>query len=366
MRVVVLTSSRADYSIYFPLLNKLVKDAYFNLSIIAFGTHLSDKHGYTLHNIVRDGFQIERELQTTPLGDSPYDISKSVGETIIKFSELWSELSDKTDLIICLGDRFEMFAAITASVPFNIPVAHIHGGETTLGAIDNTYRHCLTLIAKYHFASTQNHADRIAELKGTNQNIYCVGSLGLENLSNIKLLDAKEFETIFSIPIKNPVLVTFHPETVDFAKNEAFAKELVNALTKIENQIIITMPNADTMGNSIRKHLTEFANNRTNVFTAESLGMQGYYSCLSMCDYVLGNSSSGIIEAASFGKYVIDIGNRQKGRDAGKNIIHCAINSDEILHTIHKLKSLPKPSTENIYWGGEVSLKILNILKNKI
>jgi GDP/UDP-N,N'-diacetylbacillosamine 2-epimerase (hydrolysing) len=256
-----------------------------------------------------------------------------------------------------------MFAAVSASIPFNIPVAHIHGGETTLGAIDNFYRHSLTHISKYHFASTQNHANRIAELKASDDNVYNVGSLGLESLNDTKLLNAQEFETKFSIPINNPVLVTFHPETVDYEKNKAYVNELINTLTKIDKQIIITMQNADTMGNCIREHLFAFSKNKTNVFIVESLGIQGYYSCLNLCSFVLGNSSSGIIEAASFGKYVINTGNRQKGRDVGKNVIQCEIKTEIIIAKIESLKTLPKLSTDNIYWGGNVSSKITAVLK---
>ncbi len=298
-----------------------------------------------------------------PLSDSPYDISKSIGETIVAFSKIWDELHTDTDLIICLGDRFEMFAAVSASVPFNIPIAHIHGGETTFGAIDNVYRHSLTHMAKYHFASTQKHANRVSALKDSNEHVYNVGALGLESLKDIKLLNAKEFEARFSIPINTPVLVTFHPETVDYEKNEEFVNELVKVLSKVESQIIITMPNADTMGDVIRKRLAEFTAGRKNVYTVESLGMQGYYSCLNLCDFVLGNSSSGIIEASSFGKYVIDIGNRQKGRDAGKNVIHCEIKADKMIEKVNDLIKLPKLNTDNIYWGGEVSLKIIDALK---
>lgn len=364
MKVAVLTSSRADYSIYYPLLDKLNKDNYFQLSIIAFGTHLSEQHGFTIKNIEADGFMIAKKVTTLPNGDSPLAISKAMGETIIKFAEAWKELHINTDLVICLGDRFEMFAAVAASIPFNIPIAHIHGGETTIGAIDNIYRHSLTHMATYHFASTQNHANRVAELKGGAEHVYNVGALGLESLRKTKLLSAGEFAELFSIPIHNPVVVTFHPETVGYDKNKEYANELVKVLEQIQQQIIITMPNTDTMGNCIREHLLEFAHGKKNVYTVESLGMQGYYSCLNLCDYVLGNSSSGIIEAASFGKYVINIGNRQKGRDVGKNVLHCAINTNEILSKIADLPSLPKLGKENIYDGGEVTEKIINILKS--
>lgn len=363
MKIIVLTSSRADYGIYLPLLKKIVRDKFFDLGIVVFGTHLSKEHGYTIDAIKKDGFIPAYEFITLPKGDSAPDIAESIGATSIQFSSLWNSIKDTTDIIFCLGDRYEMFAAVIATIPYNLTVAHIHGGEATLGANDNIYRHCITHISKYHFASTENHANRVIELKGSTENVYNVGSLSLENLKEIKLLSKDEFLKMFGIPIDHPVLVTFHPETVGYEKNEIYVKELIKALEKIDKQIIITMPNADTMGNVIRTELSSFANQKQNVFTIESLGTQGYFSCLNLCDYVLGNSSSGIIEAASFGKYVINIGDRQKGRDSGANVLHSDIEAWRILECCQKIKTLPLLDKKNIYEGGDVANKIINVLK---
>ena len=158
MRISVLTSSRADYGVYIPLLNRLKNDTHFDLNIIAFGTHTSKDHGYTIDGILADGFMPNYQVETV-LGDSPKEIAKSMSLTINEFSEIWNSEVDKTDLIICLGDRYEMFAAVSASIPFNIPIAHIHGGETTLGAIDNKFRHALTLMSQYHFTSASIHSE---------------------------------------------------------------------------------------------------------------------------------------------------------------------------------------------------------------
>lgn len=366
MRIAVLTSSRADYGIYLPLLKKIKEDDFFDLSIVAFGTHLSEKFGKTVSQIEADGFEGIHKIETLSFGDSPFDISESIGKTMVSFASLWEKMKTKVDLVFCLGDRYEMFAAVSATIPFSLPVAHIHGGETTLGSIDNIYRHTLTHIAQFHFASTLNHSKRIIELKGESSNVYNVGALSLDNLKTIKLLTKEQFSEKFKVPIDNPVLVTFHPETVSFEKNEFYANELVKVLTKLKDQIIITMPNADTNGSVIRNALLEFSKTRENVYCIESLGTLGYFSSLSLCKFVLGNSSSGIIEAASFAKYAVNIGDRQKGRESGKNVIHSTIDTREILDAISQIEQLPVLPYENLYGDGETAERIIEILKSKL
>jgi len=364
MNIVVLTSSRADYGIYLPLLKKLKKDKFFSLKIVAFGTHLSKQHGETINQIYKDGFDVAYKIKTLVKGDDSAAVAKSIALTINQFSELWNKEKKHIDLIICLGDRYEMFAAVTASVPFNIPVAHLHGGETTLGAIDNVFRHSITLMSKLHFASTENHANKIIQLFNSSKNVYNVGALSLDNIKEIPLLSAQEFYNFFKVFPENPVLVTFHPETVALEKNELYINELIKVLSLLELQIIITMPNADTMGNMIREKLITFKKTKSNVHIIESFGTQGYFSCLKFCSFVLGNSSSGIIEAASFGKYVINLGDRQKGRDSGSNIIQCKVEKKEILNAINKIGNLPKLNKTNIYGKGNTADKIIKILKS--
>lgn len=364
MNVIVLTSSRADYGIYLPLLKKLKTDNFFNLEIVAFGTHLSKKYGNTVNQIYKDGFDVTYKIETLLDGDSPKIIAKSMAVTVDRFAELWTKEKETIDLIFCLGDRYEMFAAISSSVPFNIPIAHIHGGETTLGAIDNVFRHSITSMSKIHFTSTENHAKRVEQIIGTKIGVFNVGALSLDNLNDIKILSVQEFKEKFAIELQHPILVTFHPETVTFEKNEEYVNELISSLNSLDKQIIITMPNADTMGNVIRKKLLDFSKGKSNVFTVESLGTEGYFSCLHHCSLVLGNSSSGIIEAASFGKYVLNLGNRQSGRNAGENVIHCEIEKNKIIETIKLIGSLPGLDKKNIYGDGKTADKIIQILKN--
>jgi GDP/UDP-N,N'-diacetylbacillosamine 2-epimerase (hydrolysing) len=365
MRVSILTSSRADYGIYFPLLKRLKDDAYFDLNIIAFGTHTSKKHGYSIDNILADEFDINYQIKTV-LGDSPKEIAKSMALTIKEFSEIWEKEKEKTDLIICLGDRYEMFAAVSASIPFNITIAHIHGGETTLGAIDNKFRHALTLIAKYHFTSTAIHAEKVKELLSNENNIYNVGALSLDNLESVKILSIKDFKLKFNIDLSLPtILVTFHPETVSFEKNEAYVKILSSIFREITNfQFVITMPNADTMGNVIRDEFLNLADKFNHIIAVENFGLQGYFSAMKHSQFLLGNTSSGIIEAASFNKYVINLGNRQKGRTGGRNIINIEIEKEAILKAINKIAPLGEFLGRNIYKGEQsASQQIIEILK---
>lgn len=377
-RIALLTSSRADYGIYRPLLEKLKADSWFSTKIIAFGTHLSSLYGNTLNEILQDGFSVDYTVENQLLGDSPEAISSTIGLTTLKFSSIWQNLKNDIDLIICLGDRYEMFAAVQASLPFQIPVAHIHGGETTLGAIDNIFRHSLTFMAKYHFVSSKQHQQKVKQLIGTENdidNIYNVGALGLDNLEKIQLFTLSEFWDKYQINIEKPtILLTFHPETVSFEENITFATIICEVLEEIitnkkvqfiDYQIIITMPNADTMGNSIRKIFTDFGERKEKkIFLIENFGTKGYFSCMKYCSLLLGNTSSGIIEAASFKKYVINLGDRQKGRLAGENVLNIEIDKEKILESIKKIQKMPVLDGYNIYGNGSASNKIIDVLKS--
>ena len=363
MTIAVLTSTRADYSIYFPLLDKLKSDPVFDLSIIAFGTHLSDKYGHTVDEIIKDGFEVEEKIITTPDADTPEAIAGSMHRTMELFSQLWAK--KKYDLVFCLGDRYEMFAACAAGMPFGVRFAHIHGGEETLGAIDDVFRHCLTHMASFHFAATQVYADRITQMRGNSRNVYNTGALSFDNLRNLKLLSQDEFNERYGIDITKPsILITFHPETVDYSKNEYYTDELIAALAEIKGyQLIITMPNSDTMGLMIRNKLTGFNNSTDHAFAIESFGTLGYLSCMKYCSFMLGNTSSGFIEAAYFPKYVINLGNRQKGRLLTDNIFNVEINRRSIVEAVLKFRSLDISSSSSIYGTGHASNTIIEILK---
>lgn len=365
-RIAILTSSRADYSIYLPLLKALKEDPFFELNIIAFGTHLSHFHGYTLNSILNDGLEPTFQIETMMVGDSPNAISTAMALTSIKFADFWKDHHNDFDLVFCLGDRYEMFSSVFAGIPFNIPFAHIHGGEKTVGAIDNIFRHSISLASKYHFVSCKDHSQRVAELTESKKNIYLVGSLSLDNLSSHSILDKDEFQKEYGINLNLPtILVTLHPETVLPDKNIEFANEIAEVLLSLKNyQAIITLPNADTFGSVIRNkflNLPAASDNRIQCF--ENLGTVGYFSAMKHCSLILGNSSSGIIEAASFNKWVINVGNRQKGRKQNPNIYNVDFNRKIIIDVINDIEKIPVYNGGNIYLMGNAAKNICTILK---
>ena len=366
MKIGVLTSSRADYGIYLPLLKAIMKAPDMDLGVIAFGTHLSKTHGHTIDQIVHDDFPIATSINTIPKGDSPADVSKSYALTAQHFAEYWSEEGSTFDVVLALGDRYEMAAAVAASIPFGIKIAHLHGGETTLGAIDNIYRHSISLASYIHFVSAEPFVMRLNQiLDKPDPLVFNVGSLSLENIEQIELLDKKTFLERWGIDLNQPtILVTVHPETVDYQNNEDYSVvicEALNTLTK-EYQAVITLPNADTMGNLYRKRFIELSNTHHNVFAVENFGTQSYFTCMKHAQFLLGNTSSGIIEAASFNKYVINLGDRQKGRLCGDNVIHVPFDKRRIIEEIKRLKG-KRWKGGNLYHQPQPSRKILDILR---
>ena len=364
MKIAVLTSSRADYSILYPLLFKLNIDKYFDLKIIAFGSHLSDQHGKTINLIRKDGFKVTYYFNTNSTSDTPSAISKSIAKTILNFTPIWGK--HKYDLIIAIGDRYEMFAACASSIPFNISIAHLHGGETTKGAFDDCFRHSITQMSNIHFTATEKYKNRVIELKGDKKNVYNVGALSIDNLKSMKLYSKKEFKNIFNIDISFPtILITFQPETVNFQLNKQYIKSLIDALHEIkEYQLIITMPNADTMGNYIRKELEKFILESKNAIKIESFGTKGYLTCMKYCSMMLGNTSSGFIEASFFPKYVINLGKRQEGRIITSNINNIQITKNAILKAVQEFKIFKHPGYNGIYGDGQAAKNIISILKN--
>ena len=364
MKIALLTSSRADFGIYLPLLKLLKDDPFYKLSIIAFGTHLSLKHGETINEIINNGLVPSFTIDTLPDGDSPAAIASSMGKTIINFSKIWE--NNFFDIIIVLGDRYEMFAACSSVVPFGIPIAHLYGGETTLGAIDDAFRNSITQMSTYHFTSTEEYKNRVIALKDSDKNVYNIGALSIDNLKSLKLLSIAEFKSRFNIDLSIPsILITFHPETVTFEKNKEYIHELVCALKEISGfQFIITMPNLDTLGNMIRQYLLDFVVESKNAIAVESFGALGYLSCMKYCSMMLGNTSSGFVEASYFSKYVINLGIRQEGRIITPNINTININKPNILNAIASFKKYIPIEYNGIYGSGNTADKIVSIFKN--
>lgn len=365
MKVGLLTSSRADYSIYFPLIKKLIEESDIQLEIIAFGSHLSERHGFTLNNILKDGIEVKHRLSgTVPEIDNPVSISKAISSTIGVFSDFWNE--NKFDFVFALGDRFEMFAACIAGLPFNLKIAHIHGGEKTEGAIDDALRHSITHMSKVHFTAAEEYRQRVVRLIESDNNVFNVGALSFENILNLKLLSIEEFRLKFNIDLSIPsILITFHPETVSYEGNKNHVKEIIAALEEVEGyQFIITMPNQDTMGNTIRAEFQEFIKNNSNkAIGVESFGTLGYLSCMKHCSFLLGNTSSGFGEASFFPKYVVNLGVRQNGRIVTSNIVSIPIKREKILEAVHNFPKVDLQDFKSVYGDGNTADLILKHIK---
>jgi GDP/UDP-N,N'-diacetylbacillosamine 2-epimerase (hydrolysing) len=365
IKVGILTSSRADFGIYLPLLNRFKKENFIQFELIVFGSHLSHFHGYTLADIESHGFKADYKLDTQLVGDTQEAIATSMSLCMMKFSQFWGEHSTYFDIVFCLGDRFEMFAAVIAGVPFGIRFAHLHGGETTLGAIDNFFRHAISHASWCHFTSTQKSTERLKTMLDDENRIYFVGALALDEISQLQLLSINQVKEKWGIDITYPyILVTFHPETANSADNEKYAYELVEVFKQLsEYNLLINLPNADTAGATVRKIFLNHLGELHHVKLIESFGTLGYYTLMNYCSFLLGNSSSGILEAASFGKYVINIGDRQRGRLQSNNVLNAQIDKNEIMRAIKEIEIYDSFKGENIYYQDNVAEKIISILK---
>jgi len=368
MKIGVLTSSRADFGIYLPLLKALEKDSYFTISIIAFGTHLSPSHGNTINSILEEGLTVDHKIESAPVGDSSNAISSSMALTMTKFAEFWESTGPGFDLVLCLGDRYEMFAAVFAAIPYGIKFAHFHGGEATLGAIDDTFRHSISIASDIHFVSTEKYGQKVAELNGSKDDIYVVGALSLDNTQDMDLLSLEEIKLKFEIDLSTPtILCTFHPETIQVERNAQYVMTITASLRELSKryQIVVTLPNADTMNLQYRDAFIALEKEmKGRVKCIESFGTLGYFSMMKYCRMVLGNSSSGIIEAASFHKRVVDIGDRQKGRLKSNNVLNVPVDQEQILKAVHSIEKQPAFDGENPYDQGGAVEKIVKILKS--
>lgn len=365
VKIALLTAGRSDYSIYLPLIKKLAGVKHFNLQIIAFGSHPYEKFGKSIDFIEKDGYRAKYIIKALQTEFSAKSISLSMGNTIKKFAQIYQK--ERYDLILALGDRFEMFAAVSASVPFNIPVAHLYGGEKTLGSIDEKFRHSITLMSKYHFTSTKSHAKKVAKLNDSDEHVYNVGALALDNIKNMRLLSIADLKEELKVDFTKPTLLaTLHPETVNLAVNSQLVNAFLKAVDASGYQTLVTLPNNDTENHHIRSEILKLSKKKGNIFHFNALGPLRYFSCMKYCYAVIGNSSSGIVEAASFGKYFINIGDRQKGRDRGKNVLDVIADAKMIKQKIYEINNLPKLSNTNIYGDGRTADRIISILENEL
>lgn len=368
--ICVISGSRADYGLLRPLIKKLEKSMFFNLQLVAAGSHTSKIHGNTISEIKEDNFFINDVIKTTITSDSPVAISKLLAKGIDKFTASLNTL--KPDLIFILGDRYEIFSACISAFLLNIPIAHHSGGEVTEGAFDDSIRHSITKMSKIHFVSAQEYKKRVIQLGENPKNVHVVGSFGVENFKTIKLLCRDDLEKEINFRFtKKTLLLTFHSETLDLENTIDNFTELLAALDLNKKiSIIITLPNADTFNLKIIKMINNYTKRRSNVKVFGSLGMHNYLSTLQYVDGVIGNSSSGIAEAPSFKIGTINIGTRQKGRLKASSIIDCSADRNKIHQAIKKLYSKKfqhkLKETVNPYDNGNTSDLVIKILESSL
>lgn len=331
----LVTVARSDYGIYLPLLRKIQADAETQLRLIVSGMHLAPEFGRTVEVIEEDGFEIAEKVEMLVASDTPEAIAKSMGLGAIGFAQAFARL--RPDILIVLGDRFEMHAAALCALPFKIPVAHIHGGELTEGAIDDALRHSMTKLSHLHFVSTDEYARRVIQLGEEPWRVTVSGAPSLDNLLETKLLSIGELEDKFHLSLdKPPLLVTYHPVTLEYEQTEVQARELLAALSSCERPIVFTAPNADTGGRVVAQMIKDYVAAHAFAHLVDNLGTQAYFSLMAEAAVMVGNSSSGIIEAATFKLPVVNIGTRQKGRVRGANVIDVGYRREEIMAGIEK------------------------------
>ncbi len=363
----VVTVSRSDYGLYLPILKRISEDANLNLKLFVSGTHLSQEHGSTYTCIENDGFEITERIETTSTSDTPEAISTSMGIGTIGFAKAFHKHT--IDILLVLGDRYEMHAAVISALPFRIPVAHIHGGEITKGAIDNLLRNSITKLSHIHFAATEVSKQNIIDMGEEPCRIFISGSPSLDNLQSMSLLDSHVLFSKLNVDFKTkPLIVTYHPVTLEYQQTEWQIVQLLQALRTFKLPIIFTMPNADTYGSVIRDSFKLFTKEHPNSAIFESLGTQDYFSLMANAAAMVGNSSSGIVEAPSLELPTVNIGARQAGRERAKNVIDVSYEQSDIIAGITKAISTPFKNSlkgmSNPYAHGNASTFILNKLKS--
>lgn len=330
MRVIgVVTTSRADYGSYRPLLEGIQNDPELQLRVLVSGMHLSPECGFTVREIERDGYEIAERIETMLSSDTPEAISKSMGLGLIGFAQVFSRW--RPDVLVVLGDRFEMYAAALAALPFKIPIAHISGGELTEGAIDDVLRHSFTKLSHLHFPATEEYRGRIIQLGEEPWRVVTSGEPSLDNLRTLTLLTRRELEVRYALKISGPfLLVTYHPVTLECEQTEWQIVELLAALREVGLPVVFTLPNADTRNHIIREKICQFISESPSSRLVDSFGAHAYFSVMSLATAMVGNSSSGVVEAASFHLPVVNLGTRQQGRVRARNVIDVGNHREEI------------------------------------
>lgn len=368
-KICVVTGSRAEYGLLSGLMRVIQADTELQLQVIATNMHLSPEFGLTYKDIERDGFRIDKKVQMLLSSDTANATTKSVGLATIGFADAYEDL--QPDLIVVLGDRFEILAAVSAALFYKIPVAHLHGGEITEGAYDDCIRHAITKMSHLHFTSTEAYRQRVIQLGEQPERVFYVGAIGVENTKRILPLAKKELEDSihFSLGDKS-MLVTYHPVTLENHTAASQCQNLLDALDDFSDyKVIFTLPNSDTDGRILIQMIQDYvAAHSERCMSVPSLGLKRYLSALRYVDAVVGNSSSGIIEVPSFGIPTLDIGDRQKGRIVSDSVVHCGTDKREIVDGLRIILSREQKDKAkrclNPYDKENTTQAILDVIKH--
>ena len=363
----MVTGTRAEYGLMRWIMQGIEDDADLALQIIATGMHLSPEFGLTYQEIEKDGFQIDRKVEMLTSSDTPVGVAKSMGLGMIGFADALNELAP--DLLVVLGDRFEILSAVAAALVARIPVMHLHGGELTEGAIDESIRHAITKMSQVHCVATEEYRQRVIQLGEQPQRVFCVGGLGVDLIRRTQLLSRTDLEAVldFKFMARN-LLITFHPTTLASETAGSQMKELLAALDPLgDTGLIFTLPNADAGGRELITMLQDFVATHPNARAYSSLGQLRYLSCMAQCDGVVGNSSSGLLEAPTLKKGVINIGDRQRGRLQATNVINSRTDRNAIAEAIRQLESTAfqeaLASVRNPYGDGGACNRVVEVIK---
>jgi GDP/UDP-N,N'-diacetylbacillosamine 2-epimerase (hydrolysing) len=367
MKVSILTSSRADFGLLKNLIHEIKKDKKFSVSVIASGSHFSKKFGETYREIIKDKIKIDQKIVFKSISDDVDGISQIFGKCVEKTTKILKKTNP--DLLIVVGDRYEILASVISANFLKISVAHIHGGELTFGAIDDAFRHSITKMSHIHFTANKVYRQRVIQLGENPKNVHVVGGLGVDSLMKTKLLTKSELEKKYNFIFrKKNFLVCFHPETSSNVSTKKQINEILSALKELKDSLIIfTMPGADLGNKIIKKEIKKFVKINKNSFFRESLGQVNYFSFLKQVDAIIGNSSSGILEMPYFKKATLNLGNRQFGRLCSQSVINIRIKKNDILKSIKKI-SLPNfykriKNSKKFYGKGGSSKSIVKILR---
>ena len=367
-KIQVYTGSRAEYGLLRNLIRRIESEKSFILKLVVTGSHLSPEYGNTIEEIKKDGIRIDKRIEMLLNTNSKIGITKSIGLSLLSVAEYLEESSP--DLVILLGDRYEILPVAIGALISSIPVAHIHGGELTYGAYDDAIRHSISKMSFLHFVATEEYKNRVIQLGEDPKRVFNVGGMGVDSINNIKLLSRNDLEKElnFEFGLKN-LLVTYHPTTLSPQSSKTEINTILEALKMYEDiSLIFTYPNADNDSFEIIKSIKNFCFNRKNSIFVKSLGQIKYFSFINHVDGVLGNSSSGLIEVPSFKKGTINIGFRQDGRIKAESVIDCEVSKESIKSGIEKLYSSNfQEKIKNVlnpYGSGGATEKIIDIIKN--